>query len=89
MTDITKLMRPHLVKVATYHGVDPSEELARSAGIDPRDVIRLNANENPYGAPDSVLDALKNLEVNSSRVFSGSGIDKIAHVLLEEHRNAS
>ena len=42
MTDITKLMRPHLVKVATYHGVDPSEELARSAGIKPEEVIRLN-----------------------------------------------
>lgn len=64
MTDITKLMRPHLVKVATYHGVDPSEELARSAGIRPEDVIRLNANENPYGAPPEVLASLKNLEVH-------------------------
>ncbi len=57
-------MRPHLVKVATYHGVDPSEELARSAGIKPEDVIRLNANENPYGAPGAVHDALKNIEVH-------------------------
>ncbi len=64
MTDITKLMRPHLVEVTTYHGVDPSEELARSAGIKPEDVIRLNANENPYGAPDAVLSALKDLEVH-------------------------
>ncbi len=64
MTDITKLMRPHLVKVATYHGVDPSEELARAAGIRPEDVIRLNANENPYGAPTSVTDVLKDLVVH-------------------------
>lgn len=64
MTDITKLMRPHLVKVNTYHGVDPSEELARSAGIKPEDVIRLNANENPYGAPQAVFEALNNLEVH-------------------------
>lgn len=64
MTDITKLMRPHLVEVTTYHGVDPSEELARSAGIDLKDVIRLNANENPYGAPPEVLEALKHIEVH-------------------------
>lgn len=64
MTDITKLMRPHLVKVATYHGVDPSEELARSAGIRPEEVIRLNANENPYGAPQQVVDALSGLSIH-------------------------
>ena len=57
-------MRPHLVQVATYHGVDPSEELARSAGIKPEEVIRLNANENPYGAPPAVLDALKDVQVH-------------------------
>ena len=64
MTDITKLMRPHLVKVSTYHGVDPSEELARSAGIKTEEVVRLNANENPYGAPGEVLDALSNLKIH-------------------------
>ena len=47
-----------MVKIATYHGVDPSEELARKAGIRPEDVIRLNANENPYGALDKVSAAL-------------------------------
>ncbi len=64
MTDITKLMRPHLVKVTTYHGVDPTEELARLAGIKPEDVTRLNANENPYGSPTSVTDALKDIAVH-------------------------
>ena len=56
MSDITQLMRKHLVEVTTYSGVDPSEELARSAGIRPEDVIRLNANENPYGAPPEVVE---------------------------------
>jgi histidinol-phosphate aminotransferase len=64
MNDITKLMRSHLVKVTTYHGVDPTEELARSAGIDAEDVIRLNANENPYGAPQQVVDALGDLKIH-------------------------
>ena len=64
MFDINSLIRPHLVNVATYHGVDPTEELARSAGIRPEDVIRLNANENPYGAPAEVLAALQGLQVH-------------------------
>ena len=58
------MMRKHLVEVATYSGVDPSEELARSAGIRPEDVIRLNANENPYGAPSVVVDALSDLPLH-------------------------
>ncbi len=64
MADITRMMRKHLVEVATYSGVDPSEELARSAGIRPEDVIRLNANENPYGAPSVVEDALSDLPLH-------------------------
>tara|TARA_B100000809_G_C15080974_1_gene509648 strand:- start:280 stop:1329 length:1050 start_codon:yes stop_codon:yes gene_type:complete len=47
-----------MVKIVTYHGVDPSEELAHKAGIRPEDVIRLNANENPYGALDKICAAL-------------------------------
>ncbi len=53
-----------MAKIATYHGVDPSAELARKAGIKPEDVIRLNANENPYGAFDKVAAALGDLELH-------------------------
>jgi len=57
-------MRPHMAKVATYHAVDPSEELARKAGIKPEDVIRLNANENPYGPIDEISEALASLDLH-------------------------
>lgn len=53
-----------MAKIATYHGVDPSEELARKAGIKPEDVLRLNANENPYGPLDKVSAALENLPLH-------------------------
>ena len=53
-----------MAKIATYHGVDPSAELARDAGIKPEDVIRLNANENPYGAYDKVSEALMTLDLH-------------------------
>jgi len=64
MSQIEKLMRSHMVNFATYHGVDPSEELARKAGINPGDVIRLNANENPYGPLDKVSAALSGLPLH-------------------------
>lgn len=53
-----------MVNFATYHGVDPSEELARKAGIKPEHVIRLNANENPYGPLDKVSAALSGLPLH-------------------------
>ena len=53
-----------MVNFATYHGVDPSEELARKAGIKPENVIRLNANENPYGPLDKVSAALSGLPLH-------------------------
>ncbi len=64
MSQLEKLMQPHMVKIATYHGVDPSEELAREAGIKPEDVIRLNANENPYGPLDKISAALSGLPLH-------------------------
>jgi histidinol-phosphate aminotransferase len=64
MSNLEDLMRPHMAKIATYHAVDPSDELARKAGIKPEDVIRLNANENPYGAIDQISEALTALELH-------------------------
>ena len=64
MSQLEKLMRPHMAKIATYHGVDPSAELARKAGIKPEDVIRLNANENPYGALDKVAESITGLDIH-------------------------
>ncbi len=64
MSQLENLMRPHMAKIATYHAVDPSEELARKAGIRPQDVIRLNANENPYGAIDEISESLTALDLH-------------------------
>lgn len=58
MADVERLIRPHLVSVGTYSPVDPSEELARRAGIRPEEVVRLNANENPFGPSPAVAEAV-------------------------------
>ena len=57
-TDIRKLMRPHLLDMEPYEGVEPPEVLAQRAGIPADRIVKLNANENPYGPSPKVADAL-------------------------------
>ena len=60
MVDISKLVRPHLASVETYTPVDPPELLAKRAGIPEDQVIKLNGNENPYGASPKAVAAVAN-----------------------------
>jgi len=55
---IEKLIRPHLVEVQAYEPVDPPEVLAERARIPEDQVIKLNGNENPYGAAPRVAKAV-------------------------------
>ena len=56
--DPTERMVSHIRALKTYEGVDPTEVLARQAGIAPDQVIKLNGNENPFGPSPRVADAL-------------------------------
>ena len=60
MVDISKLVLPHLASVETYTPVDPPELLAKRAGISEDQVIKLNGNENPYGASPKAVSAIAN-----------------------------
>jgi histidinol-phosphate aminotransferase len=64
MRDLRKMMRPHLYNPQGYVGAQHSDHLAMSAGIDPADVIRLNANENPYEPLPELADALVGLPIH-------------------------
>ena len=52
------LVQPHLLKLEGYEAVDPPEVLAARAGIPESEVVKLDANENPYGASSKVAEAL-------------------------------
>ena len=41
-----------------YAALTPVDQLARRAGIDPADILKLDANENPFGTPAAVRHAL-------------------------------
>lgn len=56
-----ELVRPHMKKLAAYTPIEPFEILSRKLGRDPDDICKLDANENPYGPPPEVLQALGSL----------------------------
>ncbi len=58
MTDIDRLVRPHLAEVRTYGSMDPPEVLARRAGIPTDRIVKLNGNENPYGPSPRAREAV-------------------------------
>ena len=62
--DIDTFVRPHLVKIKTYEPVEPPELLAAKAGIPEDKIIKLNGNENPYGASPRVSEALAGLSLH-------------------------
>ncbi len=57
-------MRAHLVQPEGYVGAAHSDHLASSAGISPDQVIRLNANENPYEPLPELTAALSDLPIH-------------------------
>ena len=61
-TDFKRLIRPHLLQLEHLSPADPPEEQARRAGIPEEEIIRLNANENPYGPSPKVSDAVAQVD---------------------------
>ena len=55
------LVLPHLRSLDGYEAVDPPEVLAKRAGIPVSEIVKLDANENPYGPSSKVAEALASL----------------------------
>ncbi len=58
LTDLRTLLRRSHAQVAPYAPVEPTDVLAARRGLAPDRVIRLDMNENPYGPPLRVQEAL-------------------------------
>ena len=54
-------IRPHLRQLSAYTPIEPFEVLSARLGRRPEDIIKLDANENPYGPPQAVRDALASM----------------------------
>ncbi|MCH7811047.1 MAG: histidinol-phosphate transaminase [Chloroflexi bacterium] len=56
--DILKLVRPDILAMLGYEPIEPSDLLAERLGIPADRIVKLDANENPYGPSPAVLTAL-------------------------------
>ncbi len=55
---IRRLLRPNIVDLEPYAPIQPVEVLARRLGVPPSRIVKLDANENPYGCSLRVQEAL-------------------------------
>ncbi|XP_062072979.1 histidinol-phosphate aminotransferase, chloroplastic-like [Humulus lupulus] len=55
-------IRSHFRKLSPYQPILPFEVLSSQLGRKPEDIIKLDANENPYGPPPEVFEALGSLK---------------------------
>jgi len=53
-----------LESIKTYEAGKPIELVVREFGIEPKDIIKLASNENPYGCSLKVQEAVKDIVVN-------------------------
>jgi histidinol-phosphate aminotransferase len=58
MFDPETLIRPHIQGMPAYEPILPFEVLSRQLGCPPEEIIKLDANENPYGMLPAVRAAL-------------------------------
>jgi histidinol-phosphate aminotransferase len=58
-TNLEQLMRPDLLELEEYTPVEPLERLSERLGIPIEKLVKLDANENPYGASPAALEAIK------------------------------
>lgn len=58
MSGLLDRIQPHLRDAPPYVPVEPPEEVARRIGLPAGDIVKLDANENPYGPSPRVVEAL-------------------------------
>ena len=61
MTDSIGFIRPHIKEMIPYEPILPFDVLSEELGIPADQLIKLDANENPYGPAPGVASALADL----------------------------
>ena len=56
--DLTKFVRPEIAEMEAYTPILPFDVLSKRLGRSPEEIIKLDANENPYGPSPRIHEAL-------------------------------
>lgn len=55
-------LRPALRTMPEYQALEDLDDVARRYGVNPMDVIKIDGNENPFGASPRAIEVLRNLD---------------------------
>ena len=62
--DINKFVINHIQQIKPFDPAEPLDSMAEKAGVAPEKIIRLNANENPYGPSPRVREAISEIPIH-------------------------
>jgi histidinol-phosphate aminotransferase len=79
--DPRTLLRPELADLEEYTPILPFEVLSRRLGIPAEQIVKLDANENPYGPVPAVLEALA--EYNYYHIYPDPQQSELRRALAE------
>jgi histidinol dehydrogenase len=80
---VAELVRPHLRALPAYQPVQPLERHAEQLGHRPEAMVKLDANENPYGPVPAVREALAGLA--SGHRYPDPASSALRERLAEQH----
>ena len=79
----TRFIRQHIQELPPYHPVYPFDVLAEELGLPANQLIKLDANENPYGPLPEVLDGLASMD--DVQIYPDPECRKIKNLLASHH----
>jgi histidinol-phosphate aminotransferase len=86
MFDPQRLIRAHIRAMPAYEPILPFEVLSRQLGREASQIIKLDANENPYGLLPAVREALAALPF--AHIYPDPGSQDLRRLLADYHQVA-
>jgi histidinol-phosphate aminotransferase len=83
MFDIQDLIRPHIQEMPAYEPILPFEVLSHQLGRQADQIIKLDANENPYGLLPAVRQVLA--EMPFAHIYPDPGSQELRAALAAYH----
>ena len=84
MTKSNKFIRRHVIDLPAYKPIYPLDVLAEELGIPINELVKLDANENPYGPLPEINNALSNID--TLHIYPDPESRNIRQKLASHHR---
>ncbi len=74
----------HLADIKSYEAGKPIELVVREYGIDPKDIVKLASNENPFGCSQKVQDAVSSI-IKNMALYPDDSMLKLKNALAKKY----